>query len=70
MSTARRFRRSGVGSAVIRRLLAEAQRRGMRRVVLGTEAWWDDAVAFYLAQGFRKTRRSGTAQWFAIDLPT
>ena len=64
MSTKREYRRRGVASAVLRALLDEAWTRGCRRVVLGTEAAWDDAVSFYRAHGFGETERPGSSIWF------
>lgn len=69
MSTAREQRRRGIGAAVLDRLLDEARARGCRRVVLGTEAAWEDSVSFYRAQGFRETHRvGGTSIWFELKL--
>ena len=59
MSTAADHRRRGVGSAVLRTLLAHARERGYSAVILSTVERWDDAVAFYTAAGFRITHRTG-----------
>lgn len=59
MSTAADHRRRGVGSAVLRALLAHARERGYSVVILSTVERWDDAVAFYAAAGFRVTHRTG-----------
>ena len=68
MSTRRDHRRQGVGSAVLDALLEEARARGCRRVVLGTEAVWDDAGSFYRAHGFREYDRPGASIWFELLL--
>ena len=52
MSTAATHRRRGVGRAVLTRLVEAARERGCSRVVLGTNADWADAIAFYVAFGF------------------
>ncbi len=66
MSTKREYRRRGVASAILRRLLDEARTRGCRRVVLGTEAAWDDAVSLYHAHGFREIARPDSSVWFEL----
>ena len=53
MSVAKECRRCGVGSVVLRELLRVAkQERGCTELVVETTADWDDAVAFYLHNGF------------------
>ncbi|WP_211187196.1 GNAT family N-acetyltransferase [Neoroseomonas marina] len=54
MHTAEAARRRGVGRAMLRHLVEEARRAGMTRVSLetGTSAYFQPAVAMYLAEGF------------------
>lgn len=54
MHTAEAARRHGVGRAMLRRLVDEARAAGMTRVSLetGTSAYFQPAVAMYLAEGF------------------
>jgi putative acetyltransferase len=54
MHTAEAARRRGVGRAMLRRLVDEARAAGMTRVSLetGTSAYFQPAVAMYLAAGF------------------
>lgn len=54
MHTAEAARRRGVGRAMLRRLVDEARAAGMTRVSLetGTSAYFQPAVAMYLAEGF------------------
>jgi putative acetyltransferase len=54
MHTAEAARRRGVGRAMLRRLVEEARAAGMTRVSLetGTSAYFQPAVAMYLAEGF------------------
>ncbi len=54
MHTAEAARRRGVGRAMLRHLVEEARMSGMTRVSLetGTSAYFQPAVAMYLAEGF------------------
>ena len=53
MSVARRWRRHGIASAILARLLDEARALGYRHVVLETTSTWEDAKGFYVQHGFR-----------------
>jgi putative acetyltransferase len=54
MHTAQAARRRGVGAAILRHIIDEARAAGMVRVSLetGTSAYFQAAVALYLAEGF------------------
>lgn len=52
MSTAARYRRKGIASAVFDAIMREAARRGLQRIVIATEPHWKDAVGFYRSKGF------------------
>jgi putative acetyltransferase len=54
MHTAQAARRRGVAAAMLRHILDQARAAGMARVSLetGTSAYFQAAVALYLAQGF------------------
>jgi len=52
MSVAQELRREGVGSAMLKELLAQARARRLRRVFLETNDSWTEVVAFYLRNGF------------------
>jgi putative acetyltransferase len=54
MHTAEGARRRGVGTAMLRHIIAEAQRRGMARLSLETGAWdyFEPARALYRLHGF------------------
>ena len=68
MSVARAERRKGIGSAVLRRLLAAAGSAGYRKIILETTATWDEAIAFYQKHDFRLTHLRGGDTFFALDL--
>lgn len=68
MSTAAQHRRSGVGSAVLGRLIEEALGRACHRITLATNADWDDAVGFYRASGFEELVRTETGVVFVMRL--
>ena len=68
MSTAAAHRRKGVARAVLTRLVEHARERGCSRVVLGTNAGWEDAIAFYRAFGFSEMRRTPTGVLFELVL--
>ena len=52
MWVAKRYRRCGIGTLMLRRLLAAAAERGYRRVVLETTDTWRDAISFYQKHRF------------------
>ena len=54
LATSPRFRRRGIGAALLRSVLAEARGRGVKRVHLEVRAG-NGAIALYEAQGFGKT---------------
>ena len=68
MSTALAYRRKGVARAVLSRLVEHARERRCTRVVLGTNAGWEDAIAFYRAFGFSEMRRTPTGVLFELVL--
>jgi len=55
---AERFRRRGVGSALIEAAEREARLGGARRLDLSSGEWRDDAHAFYEHMGFATNARS------------
>jgi putative acetyltransferase len=72
MSVARDLRRGGVGTAVLRELVAVARGNGWKTVVLETTAAWTDAVQFYERSGFELTHYEegafGRDAYFRLDL--
>ncbi len=68
MSTAASHRRQSVGRAVLGALVEGARGRGCTRLVLGTNADWQDAIAFYTAFGFSEMRRTPTGVLFELAL--
>src|SRR5262249_25379984 len=55
MSVARHMRRHGTGRRLLQHLVAHAQARGYRRIILETTATWQDVIAFYQQYGFQIT---------------
>ena len=68
MSTAAAHRRRGVARAVLSALAVAARERGCTRLVLGTNADWQDAIAFYTAFGFSEMLRTPTGVLFEMAL--
>jgi len=68
MSVAASHRRCGIGSRILRRLIAVAGQQGIRELTLETSTSWTSAVDFYVRCGFRKTRESGGDTYFAYTL--
>ena len=68
MSVDCRFRRRGIGRSLVAYLLAEARRRGYRRVVLETNDDWNDAIGLYLACGFHEVGRWDGSVHLACNL--
>jgi GNAT superfamily N-acetyltransferase len=54
MSVATHLRRRGIGTKILQYLCDQARSLGYRELVLETTAWWEDAIAFYECQGFRR----------------
>lgn len=52
MSTAASRRREGIASQILREIVREAERRGLKSIVIATEPDWNDAVGFYRNNGF------------------
>ena len=48
------LRRRGIGTKILQHLCDQARSLGYRELVLETTAWWEDAIAFYECQGFRR----------------
>ncbi len=68
MSVARDWRRHGVGRRLAEALLATAQERGVRRLILETTETWSDAIAFYRRLGFAVTHHRDGDVYFMLEL--
>ena len=68
MSVARSLQRRGLGTLILRRLLAEARTAGYRQVVLETTSTWDEVIAFYKRNGFRVIGSWDGDTHFLLDL--
>ncbi|MFO1094514.1 MAG: GNAT family N-acetyltransferase [Planctomycetaceae bacterium] len=68
MSVARDQRRQGVGRAILGELLARAHAASFRRVILETTSTWQEAVDFYLSNGFRITHQRDGDTFFVREL--
>jgi GNAT superfamily N-acetyltransferase len=64
MWVARDLRRTGIGGAILRRLIEDIRTSGRRRIILETTSTWDDAVAFYRAHGFAPSHRRDGDTYF------
>jgi GNAT superfamily N-acetyltransferase len=69
MTVDRRYRRRGIGQRILQTLLKEAQRRGASQVILETTSTWQDAVTFYLENGFSITGECDGDTYFKVLLP-
>ena len=72
MSTALDCRGRGIATRLLRDLLEDARRRGLRRVVLETSAGWTDARSLYESNGFIFDREEeggyGLDAYYWLDL--
>lgn len=68
MSVAREARRTGIGQALLARLMQMARERGFTRLVLETNIGWDDAIGFYQRCGFQEYERGDGLTHMALDL--
>ncbi len=57
LSVASKCRRSGIGHAIVRHLIAQAQQMGLTRLVVETNTDWIPAIKLYERLGFREYRR-------------
>ena len=73
MHTLSTYRRLGVGTRVLQELERQAQLRGLSRLVLETNASWNDAISFYLRHGYvelgRRREGAETAVNFHKTMP-
>lgn len=53
MSVKNENRRQGIGQLILKHLETAASQRRFHKIVLETTQTWDDAVAFYLANGYQ-----------------
>lgn len=68
MSVAKAHRRRGLASAMLNALIGHARQRGCHTVVLETTETWDDAIGFYLRNGFRITHHADGDAHFVMAL--
>lgn len=68
MSVRRGSRRQGIGRALVKRLVAEARQRGYVRLLVETNAGWEDAIGLYRSCGFVEHTRAGVGVRLALDL--
>ncbi len=68
MSVAPHMRRQGIATAILQRLLRQAQAAGYRQIVLETTSTWADAIAFYERNGFRAIGSHDGDTHFVLDL--
>lgn len=68
MSVDKAHRRGGVGSRILRALLDEARALGYGKIVLETTETWDDAIGFYLRNGFRITHHADGDAHFELTI--
>lgn len=58
-----KFRRLGLASQLFESLLLEAKKTGYKRVVLETTSDWNQAILFWLKNGFRITHVEDIGAW-------
>ena len=58
-----KFRRHGFASQLFTALISEAKKVGYNRVVLETTSDWDNAIEFWLRNGFRITHIDNSGLW-------
>ena len=68
MSVAAHMRRHGIGRRLLQHLLAHANARGYRHIILETTATWHDVIAFYQQHGFQITHYRDGDVYFVLDL--
>jgi N-acetylglutamate synthase-like GNAT family acetyltransferase len=64
MSIHTSHRRCGLGSQILKSLLEAARQQGFSKVILETTATWNDAIEFYLRNGFKVTHITDSDVYF------
>lgn len=64
----RALRRRGVGRALMTRLLDEARRQGLERVVVEANSKWEDSISLYKSCGFAEYRRDDANTYLDVTL--
>lgn len=68
MSVSSTMSRSGLGSAILQRLVEYAKTKGYHKLVLETTGTWQEVIEFYLKFGFQITHHQDGDTYFALDL--
>ncbi len=68
VSVARRWRRRGLGRALVQRLIVAARDRGLARLWMETNDDWSAAIGLYTACGFAEYDRRDGNVYMALDL--
>lgn len=68
MSVSSTLRRSGLGSAILQRLVEYAKTRGYHKLVLETTSTWLEVIEFYLKLGFQITHHQDGDTYFVLNL--
>jgi len=68
VSVGRSHRRKGIGSAIVKRLLALARTRGVGRILVETNTDWHDAICLYARLGFREYDRDEVSVHLQLDV--
>jgi N-acetylglutamate synthase-like GNAT family acetyltransferase len=57
MSVLKKYRKTGIASALLHRCIESTRSRGIAELVAFTEPDWHDAIGFYTSRGFRQYGR-------------
>ncbi len=68
MSVDSRYRRHGIGRALVAHLVERARERGFRRLLIETNDDWHDAIGLYRACGFVEEERADGSVHLALPL--
>lgn len=68
MSVDKRYRRQGLGKAMLGHLIQIAQQRGANRLILETTSDWDEARQFYRSAGFKFTHLLNGDAYYELEL--
>lgn len=58
-----KFRRLGLASQILNALVSEAKKAGYERIILETTSDWNQAIEFWLKNGFRVTHIDDSGEW-------
>lgn len=68
MSVRKKYRRNGIGKAILDALILELREKNISKVILETTRTWTEAISFYTNYGFAVTHYEDEDIYFKLDI--